>query len=284
MIPLLYIIVSQGVSVFYLFAFQLAHKNVIIQSPLGKTTLDGDVKYTLISLAFVGFVALDLLYLRVIMRYAYRCQMMICYLQLIKRDVYKLKKAKGKFEQIHKAEELKDHEKRNEGKKEEGIEVDKEYKGQKIKNQKEEIMKKTENAYTFIKQLNASSSTVGFIILIASYQAANCVVILLGNDITYLQGAAILLRLVLWGILAVFPFHKAAGVNIASKRLRDLGWDMHRPSLACHDDSHKSNDGLRITLKARVFGISVNPWLPYVVVLLFFLTIMIGSKFKWYRV
>ena len=124
-------------------------------------------------------------------------------------------------------------------------------------------MQKTENAYTFIKQLNASSSTVGFIILIASYQAANCVVILLGNDISYLQGAAILLRLVLWGILAVFPFHKAAGVNIASKRLRDLGWDMHRPSLACHDDSHKSNDGLLITLKARVFGISVNPWLPY---------------------
>ena len=144
------------------------------------------------------------------MRYAYRCQMMICYLQLIKRDVYKLKKAKGKFEQIRKAEELEDHEKRNEGKKEEGIEVDKEYKGQKIKKQKEEIMKKTENAYTFIKQLKASSSTVGFIILIASYQAANCVVILLGNDITYLQGAAILLRLVLWGFLAVFPFHKAS--------------------------------------------------------------------------
>ena len=132
--------------------------------------------------------------------------------------MFMLKKAKGKFEQIHKAEELKDHEKRNEGKKEEGIEVDKEYKGRKIKNQKEEIMQKTENAYTFIKQLNASSSTVGFIILIASYQAANCVVILLGNDITYLQGAAILLRLVLWGFLAVFSFHKASGVNIASKR------------------------------------------------------------------
>ena len=87
------------------------------------------MKYTLISLALVGFVALDLLYLRVVMRYAYRCQMMICYLQLIRRDVYKLKKAKGKFKQIHKAEEPKDDEKKNEDKKEEGIEVDKEYKG-----------------------------------------------------------------------------------------------------------------------------------------------------------
>ena len=116
------------------------------------------------------------------------------------------------------------------------IETDKEYKDQKVKDQREEIKKQTEKAYTFIKQLNASSSTIGFIILIASYQAANCVVILLCDDINYFQGGAIALRLTLWGFLAVFPFHKAAGVNITSKRLRDLGWDMHRPSLACHGD------------------------------------------------
>ena len=274
--------VSQGASVLYMFAFQLQHKHVIIQPPIGKTTLAGDVKYLLISLAFAGFIALDLLYLRVIMRYAYRCQMIIHYLQLIKRDVNKLKKAKGKINQIHEAAQG-DPEERSEAKKDEEIEINNENKDQKLKEQREKIMKQTEKAYTFIKQLNASSSTVGFIILIASYQAANCVVILLCNDITYLQAGAISLRLTLWGFLAVFPFHKAAGVNITSRRLRDLGWDMHRPSLACHDDSHGSNNGLRITLKAKVFGISVNPWLPYVVVLLFLLTIMIGSKFKWYE-
>ena len=48
--------------VFYLFTFQLQHKDVIIQPPIGKTTLAGDVKYTLISLPFVGFIAVDLLY------------------------------------------------------------------------------------------------------------------------------------------------------------------------------------------------------------------------------
>ena len=49
---------------------------------------------------------------------------------------------------------------------------------------------------------------------------------LLGDDITYFQGGAIALRLTLWGFLAVFPFHKAAGVDIAFKRLCDLGWDI----------------------------------------------------------
>lgn len=59
-IPLFYIMVSQGASVLYMFAFQLENKDVIIQPPIGKTTLAGDVKYILISLAFAGFIALDL--------------------------------------------------------------------------------------------------------------------------------------------------------------------------------------------------------------------------------
>ena len=144
----------------------------------------------------------------------------------------------------------------------------------------EEVMQEKENTYMFIKQLNASSSTVGFIILIASYQAADCAVFLLGNDTTYFQGGAIALRLTLWGFLAVFPFHKAAGVNIAIRRLHDLAWDIHVPPLG---GPYGSNESKCITLKAKVFGISVNPWLPYMVTIIILLTIMIGSKFKWYE-
>ena len=63
-IPLLYITVlmlkGASCSAFYLFAFQLTHKDVIIKPLLGKTTLASDVKYVLISLAFVWFVTLDL--------------------------------------------------------------------------------------------------------------------------------------------------------------------------------------------------------------------------------
>ena len=134
-------------------------------------------------------------------------------------------------------------------------------------------------ACNFIKDLNASSATVGFIVIIAAYQAANCTVILFDDDITYGQGGAVVLRLILWGFLAVFLFHKAGGVNIAAKKLHDTGWDMHRPH---HNNSNGSDNGVRITIKARIFGITVNPWLPYVVVVILLLTIMIGSKFKWY--
>ena len=144
-------------------------------------------------------------------------------------------------------------------------------------------MEQTETAYTFIKQLNASSGTIALVIIIAAFQTANCAVILLCNEITYPQAVAVALRLILWAFLAVFPFHKAAGVNITSKKLRDLGWDMHRPSLACHCNPHGLNNGVHVSLKARVFGISVNPWLPYLVTILLLLTIMVGSKFKWYE-
>ena len=88
-----------------------------------------------------------------------------------------------------------------------------------------------------------------------------------------------------WAFLAVFPFHKASGVNIASKKLRDLGWDMHIDNLLhviviLHDES---KNGVHISLKAKVFGISVHSWLPYLVIILLLLTLMVGSKFKWYE-
>ena len=272
-IPLLYIVFSQVVCGIYLYAFNLANKDVIIQPPLGGPTLGGDIKYGIITISFVGFIALDVLYLQVIMRYAYRCQMIIYYLQIIKQKVNNFKTDKKANEQKIKDQIIGDQE----------IERDVGYENQKFKDSQEEMMNDTETAHTFLKQLNASSGTIALVIIIAAFQAANCAIILLGNDITYIQAVAVALRLILWAFLAVFPFHKAAGVNIASKKLRDLGWDMHRQSLACHCDTNGSNNGVHVSLKARVFGISVNPWLPYLVIILLLLTIMVGSKFKWYE-
>ena len=271
LIPLVYIVLSQVVSGMYLYAFKLANKNVIIQAPLGGPTLGKDLKYGLISLSFVGFIALDILYLQVIMRYAYRCQMIIYYLQIIKQKVNDFKTAKKANEQRAKNQSMGE------------IERDVGFENQKIKDCQEDMMDNTETAHTFLKQLNASSGTIALVIIIAAFQAANCAFILLTDDITYLQAAAVAIRLVLWAFLAVFPFHNAAGVNIASKKLRDLGWDMHRQSLACHCDSDGSKNGVHVSLKAKVFGISVNPWLPYLVIILLLLTLMVGSKFKWYE-
>ena len=242
-ISFFYIILSLGVSFFYFFVFDLANKDVVIQPPLFyNDTLAGGKKYWFSAIVFVGFIAFDLLYVQVIMRYAYRCQMIIYFLQLMKENVVT-------FNSGHNRDQ-------------------------------NDPLEESKKAYKFVKYLNASSGTVGFVIIIAAYQAANCAIVLFSNEVSYCQAAAVGLRLILWGFLAVFPFHKAAGVNIASKKLHDVGWDMHRKPLAAPYTS--SGHGMRITLKARMFGITVNPWLPYLVVILLLLTIMIGSKFKWY--
>ena len=270
-IPVVYIILSLLVSVIYLIVFKLAYKNVVIQPPLGGITLGGDIKYGTIVLSFIGFIALDLLYLRVMLRYAYRCQLIIYCLKILKKKV-----------KIHK----KDQERRNnenqerQGDQEVEINVDEEVEINEVQNQhlKNDLVKDTEAIHTFIEDLNVSSGTTALLIILAGFQAVNCAINLLSAcEISYGQAAAVSARLLLWGFLLVFPFRKAAGVNIVSKRLQDLGWDVKRKSVA-HD-----GDSGPITLTANMFSISVNPWLPFLVTMVLLFTIMAGAKIKWYQ-
>ena len=93
-----------------------------------------------------------------------------------------------------------------------------------------------------------------------------------------MQVLAMAVRLILWTFLTLFPFHKAAEVNVA---LRKLGLAVHTPKHhACINCYHRLN---YITLKARLVGIPVHPWLPYVVVILLLFTIMIGSNITLYE-
>ena len=274
LIPMIYIILSLLVSVAYFLAFKLVNEDVIIKPPLGGHNLGGDIKYIYIGFSFLGFIALDLLYLRVMLKYAYRCQLIIYYLKIIKQQVKvyadKQKKIEEKIEENSEDQEIQEIQE---------IQQDPETKNLKkeLKKSKKELMKKTETAYTFIKDLNASSSTIALLIILAGFQAVNCAINLLCQEISYLQAGAVMARLLLWGFLLVFPFHKAAGINIVYKQLRDLGWDMKRQSLV-----HDGYTG-PITLKARMFGISVNPWLPYLVTIALLFTIMAGAKIKWYQ-
>ena len=235
-IPLMYIVLSQVTSVMY-----LVESFMIL--------FDGDV----LALLFFGFISFDLLYLCVIMRYAYRCQMIIYYLQIIKKRV-------------------KDH-LNDENNPEAGGSEGNQLQDQKARSH-QEMMKEVTKAHEYIKDLNANSATTGFIILIAGFQLVNCALVLLGKDkLTKPQIVALSLRFALWGFLVLFPFQKAGGVNIASKKLCKTGLDM------C-----SSYNGMGSSLKARMFGISMNPWLPYVVVILLLLALMVGSKYKsWYE-
>ena len=242
LIPVLYILSSQLLSVWYLFAFHLIDEDVGIQTPLGGHLLTGCVKNTLLALIFLGFIALDILYLTVIMRYVYRCQMITYYLQLI----------------LDKVENRKYTE-------------------------QNEAMEDVKKAKKFIRHLNASSGTTGFITLIAVFQAANCAFIL-SNDITFSQAPAIALRFVLWGFLAIFPFYKAARLNAASKKICATGLCMRIPAPVFDNDpqtpenGRRLNEGYIINLQAKVFGIPVRPWLPYLVIIVLLLTIILESR------
>ena len=250
-IPIVYIFLSQVVSGIYLVTFKLVNKDVAIQAPMGGPTLGKDTKYIMIAFLFAGFIALDLLYLQVMLRYAYRCQMAIYSLTIIKRHVKVYREDK----------------------------IEQRFTHQQMENRKKDIMDKTENAYILIKQLNASSGTVALLIIIAAFQAVNCAIMLLSNELSnYYQIGAVAARLLLWAFLAVFSFHKAAGVNVVEKKLCNLGWLMKRQSLVYDGDSH------HISLRARMFGISVNTWLPYLIVLALVFTVMVGAKIKWYEI
>ena len=244
--PLAYIILSQVVSVGYLIVFQLWDEDVIIQTPLGQYDLDTKLKRWLLCSTFVGFIAFDLLYVTVIMRYAYRCQMIIYYLKMIKRKV----KGKDRCNNY---------------------------------NSHEQAMKEVKKAKKFIRHLNSSSGTTGFVTIIGLFQAVNCAFLLMNDEFAYHETGAIMARLILFGFLAIYPFYKAAGLNFAAKRLCNTGLDMR---LDCpYQGSFGSNKGVCVTLKATMFGIYVQPWLPYLVLFVIFLvTTLVESKLKWYQI
>jgi len=250
-ISILYIFLSQGSGVMYLYAFRLLNNDVLHSPIMGTTSLTGKAKLRMIIFSLIGFVAFDLLYIRVIMRYAYRCQLNIYYLQKIENNIDDYKEM----------EEGQDRERRQ-----------------------KTIMKKVEKAREFIKKLNTSSATTGFVILIAGFTATNCAIDLLRTDITYFQAGAIFFRLILWTFIAIFPFHKAAGVNITSKKLYDTSLIICRLPNALPGYSHESISycSVHFNLKAKLFGIFVRSWLSYVILILLLLSIMIGSQFKWY--
>ena len=202
LMAIIYMILSLLVSGIYLYVFKLAYDDVVIQSPLSKHVLGGKEKYRTIWFSFMGFVAFDLLYLQVMLRYAYRCQLILYCLKIIKDGVKK---------------------------------------NQVIANKKD-LKTKTKNAYTYIKELNTSSGTIALLIILAGFQGVNCGINLLqAHKTSYSKAAAVTARLVLWGFLFVFPFRKAAAVNTVSKRLEDLGWDVKIESCAHDGDSGSIN-------------------------------------------
>lgn len=192
----------------------------------------------------IGFIAFDLLYIQVITRYAYYCDYVINHLE-----------TKIPTQEI-------------------------------TEQQKPEV----EKAFKILRRLNKSSTTIAteIVIVIAGFTAISCIINLFSttdcpvysdssnqedhskiNNKQNIQVVAITLRLILWALLVVFPFYKAAKVN---EKFFDLTKD-GRPFVKYSK---------YFSSAARLIGISVQPWIPKVAAFLLILAIMLGSNIKWY--
>ena len=259
LIPIIYVIISQVANIINLFAFHFMDDDVIIHWP--GINISGSSKTILIILSFFGFIAIDILYTRLIMRYAFQCKMNIYFLEEITMKI-------GNLEVIRSSTEN-----------DRNIET---YENQ------DDALKDIKRAQKFLRQLNQDSSVVGFIILIATLQATNSIINLSDEGNTYFQTVALAVRLTHWVFLALFPIYEVAQTNSASKKLRDTGLAIYILPVQFDHNTDLQNAMIRehvspVSLKAKLFGITVHPSYPYVILILILFTLVLGPRINWYE-
>ena len=157
LIHLGYLIFSQAVSIINLYVFNIVLSDAVIHWS-SDTNISGILKIIIIPISILGFIAFDLLYTQLIVRYSLQCQLNIYFLQAIKKKI-KVTENNGHYESQTTA------------------------------------IKDVEKARNFINQLNTSSITLGVGITITAVQAINCIISFLDKGNTIIQAIALLLRL-----------------------------------------------------------------------------------------
>ena len=245
-ISILYILVSLALSIGYLFAFGFVRKDVVIKSEIFSS--NGVVKIISIIFSLFGFIAFDLLYIQVILRYVYRCDFLVEYLKTIKDDFPK-----------------------NQANDDATIGFT------------DDQRKKIKTASKFLRELNKNTFAIGMVIVIAGFTAFSCIVNLISTtDCPRVnkdwQVLLVALRLILWLCIVLFPFYKAAKVNETSCELSvNLVTRSRDPKMVSKGVKY-------ITLKARLIGILIQPWLPNAFLLIIIFAIMLGSGIKYFHV
>ena len=247
LIPLVYLAASQTASIIDLFVFNIAQSDVVIHLS-SDTNISGSLKIIIIATSFLGFIAFDLFYTQLIVRYSLQCKLNSYFLQAIKKKI-------------------------------EATENNGRYRSQTT------AIEDVEKARNFVNQLNTSSITLGVGIMITAVQAINCIINFLDKGNTIIQAVALLFRLSHWLFITLF---QAALVNCESLKLRETGLVMRRMPVIFHNNDEHQNNILNtyaslITIKAKLFGFTVHTWFPYVIMILIALTLTVGSRFKWYE-
>ena len=155
------------------------------------------------------------------------------------------------------------------------------------KNQ-DQAIEDIERVRNFIIQLNKSSIATGLFILITGLQATNCIISFLDKGNTFFQEISLFFRLIHWLFLTLFPFYQAALANTVLLKLFGTGLSMYRKPVVFNDNQPFQNEMIKmyaskIIVKAKLFGITICPWFPYVIMILILLTLMVGSRIKWYE-
>ena len=250
---IIYIICSLILSTTCIFAFGFGRNDIVIQSSLSSSinSSNNGFKIPAIICSILGFIALDLLYIDVLMRYAYRCDLLIEYLESIKT----------KFSQDQTSESTV------------GVTP-----GFFTGDQQNKI----KDASRFLRELNDNALATGTVIVIAGFTAFSCVINLTNyTDCPRInkdwQAVVVTLRLVLWLCIVLYPFYKAAEVNETS---REVSVEL---VVSSRDPQMVSKGVKYITSKARLIGISVQPWLPNALLLIIIFAMMLGSSIKYFH-
>ena len=275
-----YILFSCALTIVDIFCFGFGRNDFIIQSALSSNLISSDnsFKISAIICSLSGFVALDLLYIHVIMRYTYRCDLLIGYLKsMVKKEFPKdqsnTRDTKGSTAAAGSATSKPpaSQDQLNTGETNENT-VEFTY----------EQRKKIEVASKFLKELNDNSIATGIVIVIAGFTAFSCIVNLANNTNCPLinkhwQAVVVALRLVLWLYIVLFPLYRAAEVNETSHEV-SVGLVVHS-----RDPQMVSKGVKYITSKARLIGMSVQPWLPNALLLTIIFAVMLGSGIKYFH-
>ena len=249
-IPPTYVIASLAVSIFNMIVFW-----EFLYDHAGDINIDGPVHKFLIPISFVGFIGFDLLYTEVITRYALECRMIKHFLEGI---IYKVKT------QV----------------------PDTQYKTQ--DDALDDVMK----AHKYLKRLNKSCFNFALVLVMitTTLHTTNCIICLLHiDDNSYVQVLALVGRALQWSFLTLVPFFQAAQTNNISDKLQETGLAMYRPPKMFNGNTEFDNDMVKrftspITLRVKLFGFTIIPWLPYVIILLVLITLIIEPLgLRWLR-
>ena len=213
--------------------------------------ITGSLKVLVIVTLLAGTFATDLLYIQIILRYVFRCQLNIQFLLLI------IGKVENKL----------------------------------YRDQDEAIrdVERSRNFVKQLNTSSrVTGFTILLALIQATNCAINLLHDVDKTTNSQFEEVALICRLVLWTFLTIVPFYHATKVNETSETLSDSGLVMIKIPVVFTDNTDFHNEMVKkntekITIKAKLFGIPIPPWGIYVAVILILLGFASRSVFEVYK-